>query len=304
MLKSNRPKFGVLHYSYAGLQDQVVAKVGHASVNLGDYMQTLAVRGLYRRMGIADDDVVAIDRDTIQSYQGEPVILVMNACFFRHSFPISDKIVPVFIGFQTQEKIIVEFTNYFRQYAPIGCRDTATCALFEKHGIAAFVTGCLTLTFESRPDLRSRNKIVVAYGSGAGAFPVEALASMPAELGKNAEFVFQRQIVQEWPFSAETMRKNERFTSHLLNYYREEAALVVTPLHHAAAPCMASGIPVVLCRKKADPRFGYLSSLITVHIAPNFSAIDWLAKPVDISEVKVKLMETAISSVSAARALH
>lgn len=62
---------------------------GMYSTNLGDYMQTLGVRSAYRRLGIPDEETVAIDRDTLSTYDGEPVVLPMNACFSDWAFPLS-----------------------------------------------------------------------------------------------------------------------------------------------------------------------------------------------------------------------
>ena len=39
-----------------------------------------------------------------------------------------------------------EGIDYFRKFAPIGCRDTGTLELFKKYDIPCFFSGCLTLT--------------------------------------------------------------------------------------------------------------------------------------------------------------
>ena len=111
-------KYGVLVFSYSHSRafSDDLQKHGHISINLGDNMRTIAVRNLYRQLGIADDQVVSVDRDTLASCDGEPLALVMNACFFELSFPIPDRIVPVFVGFQAKRPIIEQNIVYFRRH--------------------------------------------------------------------------------------------------------------------------------------------------------------------------------------------
>ncbi len=291
-------KYGVLYFSYANLFSNGVAERDrHISVNLGDYMQSLAIRNLYRKMEIAAADIVEIDRDTLASYDGEPAVLVMNGCFFRWSFPISQKIVPVFIGFQAEEAIVGEFRDYFRKHAPIGCRDETTRRHFEAHGIEAYVTGCLTLGFDRRTQEPKTRRIIVSYGIGAGAMPGDALFFVQQDVLADVEFVFQRRIFAKFPLSDDEMRSAEDYARYLLGYYIRYASMMVTPLHHAAAPSMACGIPVVICRKKADSRFTYLEKIIPVHIAPDFAAVNWNPAPIDMDAVRKTLIGGAAVAV-------
>ena len=294
-------RFGVLHFSYANSpRVEEVARTGHTSINLGDYMQTMAVRALYEKAGIRPEQVVEIDRDSMASYDGGRVIVVMNACFFKRCFPIPETIVPVFIGFEAKEPIIEEYASYFRRHAPIGCRDRDTVARFQKHGIDAFLTGCLTLIFDDRPKPPQKGKVIVPYGTGPGEFPVQALKAMPGDILAKVEFVSQREIIHECPMPAAAMRQSERYARHLLDYYREHASLVVTPLHHAATPCIASNIPVVICRKKDDSRFSYLKELVDIHLPPDFSGVDWRPAPIDLSNIRSRLIEVATGALDVA----
>ncbi len=296
-----RPRFGVLHFSYANSTfEEAVIRDGHISINLGDYMQSLAVRNFYRNIGIADGEVVEIDRDSLPNYKGGPVLVLMNACFFRRSFPIPDAVIPVFVGFQAKEPIIAEFRDYLKRHEPIGCRDNDTRDLCVKHGIDAFVTGCMTLSFDARPAPPSKRKIIVVYGSGAGDFPAQVLEGAPKGYLADMEFVFQRQIVHRCPLTPADMSASERYTNSLLQYYRAAASLIVTPLHHAAAPCMSSGIPVILCRTKKDTRFSYLRELIDIHVSPNFSGVNWEPSPVDLAAVRSGLVRTASEALAKA----
>ncbi|OJI94897.1 hypothetical protein LY10_04251 [Planktotalea frisia] len=298
-----RPKFGVLHFSYAnfGFERRLV-RDQLATINLGDFMQTLACRNLYQKLDINDEDVIEIDRDRIVNYNGPPVIVVLNACFYQHCFPVPEKIIPVFVGFQAKEDVIVANHAYFERHQPIGCRDTVTCDLFLKHGISAHVTGCLTLSFDSRCDYPLDGKVMIAYGEGSGAFPSEALDTLPKHLLPKLEFVFQRKAVHALPLNISDMQSAEKHAKFLLDHYRSNASIVVTPLHHAATPCMSSGIPVVLCRNDADDRFSFLRDIIDIHSKPNFDAINWADKPANVDHIRSNLLSYSKEGVQKAMA--
>ena len=137
------------------------------------------------------------------------------------------------------------------------------------------MSGCLTLTLQPRNARRPRSKVLVVYGSGAGEFPADALRYLPDDMYARLEFISQRHIVHAHPLSAGDMRAAETYAAHLLAYYKRHAALVITPLHHAATPCIAAGIPVVLCRAADSSRFSYLRELLPVYLPPDFRDIDW-----------------------------
>ena len=288
-------KYGVLTFSYNNVTSfrAALEKRGFYSVNLGDYMQTLAARNLYRALGIAEHDIIEIDRDSISSYSGDKVALLMNGAFFRWSFPIPQDIVPVFVGFRTDGPVVSNHLDFFRRHQPVGCRDVETTDLFRAYGVEAFTSGCLTMTFQDRERQPTKRTVFVIFGSGAGAFPAEALTYMPEELARDTEFVFQRKVVHNHPLTALDMMNAEKYAKRLLEDYRERASLVVTPLHHAATPCLSSGIPVILCRKRDHGRFSYLRELMPVYTSPSFSQVDWFAGPIRVDTIRAELVKTA-----------
>ena len=260
-------KFGVLTYSYANANNfaRSVCDAGFFSMNLGDYMQTLAVRGLYREFNIPDEQTVDIDRDRIANYAGEPATLIMSGVFFPWSFPLPETITPIFIGFHASEKVIKENLDLFKHHEPIGCRDTNVTTLFNKYGVAAFTSGCVTMTFDKRILEPQVPKVLIIGGGGSGSFPFHALKTMPEELLQTAEFVWQRKIVHRHPLDISDMADAERYAKYLLDDYRARATLVVTALHHATTPCLSSGIPVILCREDQNTRFSFLRSFMPVY---------------------------------------
>jgi hypothetical protein len=283
--------FGAIGFSYdntAHLQ-RSFARRGVHSVNLGDNLQSLAVRHLYQRLGVPPDRVVRVDRDRMADYDGPPVVLPMNAVFPAAILPPSAKVIPIFIGFHAAADTIRAHRDWLASHpGPIGCRDPATAGALRAEGIDADVTGCLTLSLPTRtapPEFR-RGRVLVVSGEGAGMLPPLALKSMPEELLARAEFIVQRRDMTRLPLTQADMEDNERISAALLARYRAEAALVVTSLHHAAAPCLATGIPTIVVRSEASSRFGFLERLIKVHLEKDFGEIDWAPSPVNLRAVR------------------
>ena len=282
--------FGTIGFSYdnMGPSRQAFARTGLHSANLGDNMQTLAVRHLYQRLGVAPDRVVRIDRDSLRSYAGPPVVLPMNAVFHRNCFPLAPGITPLWIGFHANDETIAQHKDWLGRQGLIGCRDPATAEALQSHGIAADVTGCLTFAFARRraappPD---RGRVMVIFGQGSGALPGAALSAMPEALLASAEFICQRREMNVLPLGLPEMDSNDHIAERILLRLRKRASLVVTPLHHAAAPAIAMGIPTVVVRREASTRFGFMQDLLAVHLGPDFTGVDWQPAPVDLAQVR------------------
>lgn len=284
-------KIGILRFSYHGFAHfaQSLAVAGVFDANVGDNVQSLAVRRLLHSLGVPEAEILPVDRDTLRSYDGPPVRLVMNGCFYASCFPLPPQITPVFVGFQAKEPVIAAHRDGFAGHQPIGCRDAVTAAAFQAHGIAAEVTGCLSLTLAQRDAAPPRPHLKVVYGTGAGAFPWEVLRQIPPRLLSRAEFVYQRKPVHHLPLRDEDQAGAEAMAADLLDRCAREATLVVTSLHHAAAPCIAIGIPVVLCRRAPDARFSFLETLLPVHVRPFDAPIDWSPQVPDLGALRSDL---------------
>jgi hypothetical protein len=115
--------------------------------NIGDYIQSLAARQFF--IG----EPVYINREKLNEYRGEKVKMIMNGWFMQEpqSWPPSKDIVPCFVSYHISnvvKEILLSPKNveYFKQWEPIGCRDSETLQLFIQKGIKAYFSGCLTLT--------------------------------------------------------------------------------------------------------------------------------------------------------------
>ena len=148
-----------------------------------------------------------------------------------------------------------------------------------------------------RPEVDA-NRILIIYGAGAGALPSAILKGMPPRYLDSAEFIFQRIPVTLFPLDEAGRSGVEMYARGLLDHYAASAKLVVTPLHHAATPCMALGIPVIICREAMDPRFSLLSALTRVYTPECFDEIDWNPAPLTLDSIRQHLEGLVWSRIS------
>jgi hypothetical protein len=123
--RTKGPKFGVLSFGYQNFFafEEKLQRFGAYDINLGDNAQSIAARDLLRELGIGDERIITVNRDTLARYAGPPCTLIMNAVFFQQSFPLPASIRPIFLGFQADEQVIKDNIALFKSHQPIGCRD-------------------------------------------------------------------------------------------------------------------------------------------------------------------------------------
>lgn len=296
-------KFGVLTFGYDTFSffNANLKKNGYYDTNLGDNAQSIAARNIYRHFGIPDDQIIPVNRDLLPQYTGEDVALIMNGVFFKQSFPLPSSIKPIFIGFHASEAVISEQLALLKQHEPIGCRDDWTTSILQKFGIRAYTSGCLTLTLLPRraQELKSE-KLLIVYGSGAGRVPIDVFKHIPKHLSGTVDLIYHRLIHSQFPMTDEMIDQAEKIEEAMFRRYRNEATLVLTSLHHVAAPCMSFGIPVIICRERNDVRFSTLEKLTKIYLPETLSNIDWHPAPVDISAIRstlFKIVKTKISLI-------
>lgn len=298
-------KFGVLTFGYDTFTafQKRASKFGFTTVNLGDNAQTIAVRYVYRQLGIPDDKVVDVNRDALISYDGDPVYLMMNGVFSKVHFPLSPKITPLFVGFCATKEAIEPNVADLRDYeSVIFCRDNDTAEILTSFGFNSPVSGCLTLSLPERETIPRSPKTFIVYGQKAGELPPSLLKHIPAEILDTAEFISNRLVVSEIPLSPAMMKHAERYEQHLMNRFRDEATLIITPLHHVAAPCIAMGIPTIIARNDVGPRFSYLKTLTPIYTPETFDNIDWKPSLVDLTVPRDRLVDAIMTQLRRAGA--
>lgn len=293
-------KFGILTFGYNSFTyfSESLKKNGYYDTNLGDNAQSIAVRNIYRQMGISNDQMVSINRDLLPYYDGEDVALIMNGVFFKSSFPLPSCVTPIFIGFHAAEAIIAEQSAFLKEHEPIGCRDEWTTSIVQKYGIKAYTTGCLTFTLPRRTEEPKDRKLLIVYGSGAGRLPLTALKYIPDHLAGTADLIYHRLPQNRFPITPIMADDAEKYEEAIFARYCREATLVLTSLHHVAVPCMSFGIPVIICRERNDVRFSTVEKITQIYLPENLSQIDWDPAPVDITEIRTALVNTVREKIA------
>jgi len=293
-------KYGVITFSYGGFDhfDRDITRHGHFTANLGDNAQSIAARAIFRRLGQCEN-VVSVDRDTLPNYDGPPVRLLMNAVFRAACFPLSPAITPIYLGFNAKADALPLIAPHLKAYEPIGCRDPETAETLNGLGVDAYVSGCVTLTLTRRQATPVNGVTYFVYGAGKGRLPMTIFSHTPPLILANAAIILNRLPSFDHPLNPEQQLSLERYEEHILHTLRDKARLVVTPLHHIAAPCMAMGIPTIICRKNVDSRFGLISRLAPIYTPDQFGSIDWEPAPIDVeivADAYLKRLKAVIAS--------
>jgi len=225
-----------------------------STINIGDDIQTLAGINFLKKKGITE--YTFIDREKLSDYNGEPVILIMNGWYMHNisKFPPSDKITPIFISmFVGNEQLIKNNIVYFKKYEPIGCRDESTVKLFNKNGIKAYFTGCLTLLFDDTTE-KIDKKYIVDVNTECDYIP-----NVNLNLEKFSEYtIIKHDIPQLTP-----LHFRLKMAELLLEKYKK-AEIVITSRLHCILPCRAFNTNAIFIHKnyKSDPRFSGLKNII------------------------------------------
>jgi hypothetical protein len=266
--------------------------------NLGDWYQSFAVQALFRKMGVPDSETQAIRRTGITDYRGEQTRLVLQGCFLHMKgapvFPVSADLDPCFFGFHCLSALDRKGLLSLPDDLLIGCRDEPTFHRMQKLGKRAFLSGCLSMTLDKRPAAPENGKVFLVDA------PRGIEDYMPAHLRERAEYISQSfRIENEWDES-ETHERLRRKAEETLAKYRDEAALVVTSRLHAASPCTALGIPVILARNYFDERYAWIEKFLPLYTPDRFGAIDWNVQAPDVEPVKRQILDAAAACVERA----
>jgi hypothetical protein len=282
----------------------------HHSGNLGDQVQSFAAEQYLPRIDFFTE------RDHLSTFQHNKKTILITNGWFAHSpetaLPASDKILPVFFGFHlTKDKNAAErlltpnAIEYLKRHAPIGCRDRGTQRLLESKGIQTFYSKCLTQTFPKRTKEPNVGKVMVVDAK---------YVPIPLKIRRKAEF-----ITQICTDIYDNCAKREMARS-LLEYYKENASLVITTRIHCAMPCVAMGIPVIYFGNPDDYRTALVKDLgleVNRHVksreffyrkllrlSPRLhsklhdKSIKWTPRPLEIEDIKTEIKQSLYKKIS------
>jgi hypothetical protein len=245
---------------------QRVGALIYSSINLGDNIQSLAQLSHLPKTG---ENIIPCHREHLnESSFPQNTLLMLNGWFTHEAqnWPPSENILPIFIGFHIADPRLADkkHTGYYKQFGPIGCRDTETVKLLEKIGVDAYLSRCPTLTLV-RPHVERTDEILVVDTHLEHADPhvpdcTDLLRSLvPAAILERASYVSQRAR----DFQCNWYGYRAKKAAALLARYAR-AKLVITSRLHCALPCLAFGTPCVFIHKAlhTDPRLKDYASLL------------------------------------------
>lgn len=239
-------------------------------LNFGDHIQIAAIDNLYHYMGIKKESVVRISYYDLSTYSGEQLILPVNFMLYWMPLPsgdlVSPDIIPVFLGASFPNDMPAHVFEAMKKWEPIGCRDEGTYRCFQEHGISSYLAGCLTVALPTKEyDTQKQNGKVFLIDA-----PQEMIPYIPQALKKEMivdtnEFIglFEKDMSQE------------EYAKNRYKRLAQEASLVITSRLHVAAPCVAMGIPVIVCLREMDSRFSWLEKYIPIYLKKDYEKIDW-----------------------------
>lgn len=253
-------------------QHNHITNDGVVGINLGDCVQTLAVRNLMRKL-YPDVSLEYFDVFNLANYQNGKAFTIMNNYFSHedcYSFLPNQNLLPIYIGAhfsESKQKDIMKLLQYMPDLfknETVGCRDLYTKQFFQNLNIDAYFSRCLTLTFPKRESSKTQNKV----------FIVNVLSDFvnyfPKEIVKDAEYINQQRVDAD--LSPSHYIKNAqayiKMTEDLFSRYKNEAKLVITSALHCAIPCIAMGIPtVVICADTSSVgyRFEALKGIVPIY---------------------------------------
>ena len=274
-------------------------------MNIGDPIQSLAVINLYREMGVAEEDIIPVDRFDAMDYAGEECVMVFNglesvetAVFNTPTLPPAPQIHPIYMGLHYSRKVNPGEIESFIRHGPVGCRDGLTVNTLTNLGVSAFLSGCLTVTYPLREKTDSQDKVfLVDVQESLIPFIPDSIKEEGISVSHIRHFAS--------PAGENRISREEAVTFHKVSYemierYRSEARLVITSRLHCAAPCMAMGIPVILAHDSFDERFDFMSKFLPLYTPENYGDIDWTPRPVEMEKEKSLIKEYFFARVRSA----
>lgn len=292
-------KLGILSY-----ERQPLALDGRDWQNIGDYIQSYAMRKILEELELTDE-IESVSKFELSSYDGNYIFLIMNSFnnltdqlhLPQTVYPISEKIIPCYISYHLASAMTKEVAAFFRSQQPIGCRDEYTMQNMRRNGVKAYITGCVTA-------LLPRSARVPTLSEGGKILFVDTPDSLdpfvPKELEEHIErlsAIYYLNRTTGAPFlSTEEHERINEYAIKRMEYYQEHAALVVTSRLHVASPCMAMGIPVIFTADNIDECFTWIDKFLPMYSRNDFQKIDWNPAPLEYEQEKTDI-KNALKSV-------
>ena len=284
----------------------LIEKMKTRPVNLGDPIQSCAVKNLYHEMGISDDDIVPVPRYDMANYDGEECVCVVNSAsnyeelaYDSHFMPPSAKVHAIPMSLHIHREIPKDELEFYKTCGGVGCRDISTVQYLKSLGIDAYLTGCLTLTLPRRTVQQSEKADKIYFLD----VPAGLMEWIPDEI-KSEAITLSNILRFKNPGNTNRISEEDTYEEHRkgeerLTLLKDTAKLVITSKLHVASPCLAMGIPVILAKNHFGDRFGFIDRLLPTYTPEHYKDIDWNPKPVDFESDKDKIKQLFFDKVRA-----
>lgn len=296
-----------MKYGYMFYQKPLKPNMKTRPVNLGDPIQSYAVKNLYHEMGISDEDIVPVPRYDMANYDGEECVCVVNSAsnyeelaYDSHFMPPSPKVHAIPMSLHLHRELPDDELEYYKTCGGVGCRDLATVEYLRGKGVDAYLSGCLTLTLPKRSkDIAEKADKIYLLD-----VPSDVMQIMPEKI-KNEGIVLSNILRFNNPGNSNRISVEDAYEEHRkgeerIQLLRDTAKLVITSKLHVASPCVAMGIPVILAKNHFGDRFGFIDRIIPTYTPEHYSEINWDPKPVDFEEDKAKIKQVFFDRVRSA----
>lgn len=269
-------------------------------LNLGDFFQGEVVANLIRNniTGIEQE----IKAEEMRTYQGEQLIVPLQASIFNKMFMIGDKISissdikPIFLATVTGSNYKESYMNehnieYLQSIEPIGCRDQSTYELLTENGIDCYLTGCLTATIPRRKVSETQTEVLFVD------VPEGLRQYVPKHILEEAKYFEQQCYVDKYMDISQI--KSKIFRRY--EYYKNNAKLIVTSRLHVALPAIAMGIPVIFAKTVIDSRFTFFEKYTKLYSENEFNEINWEPQVIEYENLKSDLVDSIIQRITSGK---
>lgn len=271
-------KYGILSYS-------------SSTPNIGDLYQLIGIKRVYENLGINESDIIKIDRDYLSEYDGDYVVLPITSFVDvlpgTKIFPLSPRIIPVFIGMHCIDDQHLDYLSKYRHFGPFGCRDETTMRKLRQNGLDAYMSGCLSICAKTRPQMPSQKKVFLVDVSD------ELYRHIPDYILKDAEKITHVFSLRQYTLAEDRELAESKAAEEMLERYKNEARLIITSRLHCALPCTAMGIPVIVGRDMNEHRFGGMDKVLNYYKENEYDKIDFNPEPLDLEWLKSKVLDLA-----------
>jgi lipopolysaccharide biosynthesis glycosyltransferase len=199
--------------------------------------------------------IAVVDRDNpwpvSRIHADRDVWLIVNGWFGHRAFdvgrfePFPENVRPIFVGFHLAvgDHLDEQWVAYLKRHEPIGCRDWSTVWWLLNRGIAAFFSGCPTLTLADRATSAPRS------------------GRLAVDLPQGASDHASREHLTHLTVTEQRIGEATNEAIDLLAFYAGLSEVTTSRLH-AFLPCLALGTPVTFQpRSRSDRRLDGLDDL-------------------------------------------